>query len=76
MEFFRPQWRYKQAGSPAWKNWSPFAGAAFPDPKSITEYQLSADIVMHRGMVDDVSPLAFDAGALSDYLINQVETPK
>ena len=76
MEFFRPQWRTKQAGSPAWKSWSPFSGAPFPDAKSVTEYELSADIVMRKGMVDDVSPLAFDAGALSDYLINQVEAPK
>ncbi|HEX2759528.1 MAG TPA: hypothetical protein VHM27_03395, partial [Rhizomicrobium sp.] len=76
MEFFRPQWRYKQAGSPAWKSWSPFSGVAFPDGKSITDYELSADIVMRKGMVDDINPLAFDAGALSDYLINQVEAPK
>jgi hypothetical protein len=78
MEFFRPHWRYKLAGSPAWRSWSPFSGAAFPalDPKTVTDYELTADIVMRRGMVDDVSPLAFDAGAVSDYLINQVETPK
>jgi hypothetical protein len=78
MEFFRPQWRYKLAGSPAWKSWSPFSGAPFPalDPKTVTDYELSADIVMRKGMLDDVSPLAFDAGAVSDYLINQVETPK
>ena len=78
MEFFRPQWRYKVAGAPAWRSWSPFSGAAFPalDSKTVTDYELTADIVMRRGMLDDVSPLAFDAGALSDYLINQVETPK
>ena len=78
MEFFRPQWRYRIAGSPAWHRWSPFSGAAFPtlDPKTVTDYELTADIVMRRGMVDDVSPLAFDAGAVSDYLINQVDTPK
>jgi hypothetical protein len=76
MEFFRPQWRYKPAGATAWKSWSPFSGAAFPDLKGAAAYELSADIVMHKGMVDDVSPLAFDASALSDYLINQVEAPK
>lgn len=78
MDYFRPLWRYRLAGSPQWKSWSPFSGQAFPalDAKSVTDYQLSADIVMHKGMVDDVSPLAFDAGALSDYLINQVEAPK
>lgn len=78
MEFFRPHWRYKLAGSPAWRSWSPFSGAAFPtlDAKTVTDYELTTDIVMRRGMVDDVSPLAFDASALSDYLINQVEAPK
>jgi hypothetical protein len=76
MEYFRPQWRWRLAGSPAWQSWSPFSGKPFPDLKSATDYQLSADIVMHKGMVDDVDPLAFDAGAVSDYLINQVEAPK
>jgi hypothetical protein len=81
MDYFRPQWRWRVAGSPAWQSWSPFSGKPFPnlgdpDLKSAIEFQLSADIVMHKGMVDDVSPLAFDAGALSDYLVNQVEAPK
>lgn len=75
MEYFRPQWRYRLAGSPKWQTWSPLSGQPFPDLKTATDYQLSADIVMHKGMVDDISPLAFDAGALSDYLINQVEAP-
>jgi hypothetical protein len=75
MEYFRPQWRWRSAGAKAWNNWSPFSGQAFPDLKG-ADYELSADIVMHKGMVDDVSPLAFDAGAVSDYLINQVEAPK
>jgi hypothetical protein len=46
------------------------------DPKTITDYQLSADVVMHPGMMDDINPLAFDASALSDFLINQVDAPK
>jgi hypothetical protein len=43
MEYFRPVWRYKTNGSPAWKSWSPFAGAAFitDDPKSITDFEVS-----------------------------------
>jgi hypothetical protein len=75
MEYFRPQWRWREAGAKAWNNWSPFSGQPFPDLKG-KDYEVSADIVMHKGMVDDVSPLAFDAGATSDYLINQVEAPK
>jgi hypothetical protein len=31
--------------------------------------------VPEPGMVDDISPLAFDAGALSDYLVNQAAAP-
>ena len=76
MEYFRPQWRYRVAGSQKWQAWSPLSGQPFPDLKTATDYQLSADIVMHKGMVDDVSPLAFDASAVSDYLINQVEAPE
>ncbi len=75
MAYFRPQWRWRMPGAKAWNSWSPFSGQPFPDLKG-ADYQLSADIVMHKGMVDDVSPLAFDAGAVSDYLINQVEAPK
>ena len=75
MEYFRPQWRWRAAGAKAWNIWSPLLGKPFPDLKG-ADYELSADIVMHKGMVDDVSPLAFDAGATSDYLVNQVEAPK
>ena len=75
MEYFRPQWRYRLAGSPKWQAWSPLSGQPFPDLKTATDYQLTTDIVMHKGMVDDISPLAFDASALSDYLINQVDAP-
>ena len=75
MDYFRPQWRWRVAGAKAWQSWSPLSGRPFPDMKG-ADYQLSADIVMHKGMVDDVSPLAFDAGAVSDYLVNQVEAPR
>ena len=75
MAYFRPQWRWRTAGAKSWVSWSPFSGQPFPDLKG-ADYELSADIVLHKGMVDDVSPLAFDASAVSDYLVNQVEAPK
>ena len=75
LAYFRPQWRYRLAGVARWQNWSPFSGQPFPDLKTATDYQVSADIMLHKGMVDDVSPLAFDAGAVSDNLINQVDAP-
>ena len=78
MDYFRPVWRYKVKGSPAWKSWSPFTGAAFitDDPKTITDFEVSADIVLHKGQMDDANPLAFEAGAVSDLLINQVSPPE
>ena len=78
MEFFRPAWRYKTAAG-GWKSWSPSAGANFlngTDPATVTQFQVTADIALHKAMVDDANPLAFDASALSDFLINQVSPPK
>ena len=80
MENWRPVWRYKMAGNSAWMNWSPFSGAAFfadgKDPKTISDFEASADIVVHKGQMDDTQPLAFEAGAVSDLLINQVSPPQ
>jgi len=79
MQFWRPVWRYKVVGSSKWATWSPFSTAAFfadgKDPKTITEFELGADIVMHKGTTDD-NPLAFEADAVSDFLINQVSPPE
>jgi hypothetical protein len=80
MENWRPVWRYKTAGNSAWMSWSPFSGAAFfadgRDPKTISDFEASADIVIHKGQMDDTQPLAFEAGAVSDLLINQVSPPQ
>ena len=80
MEYWRPAWRYKAAGNTAWVSWSPFSGVAFfadgKDPKTITDFEASADIVVHKGQMDDSQPLAFEAGPLSDLLINQVSPPQ
>ncbi len=80
LEYFRPSWRYKVAGSADWKSWRPLSGAPFfasgLDPKTITDYEASADIIPRNGTLVDYDPLAFDASAVSDYLINQVTTPR
>jgi len=78
MEFFRPAWRYKTAAG-GWKSWSPSGGTSFLggiDPATVTQFEITADIALHKGMVDDANPLAFDGSALSDFLINQVSPPK
>ena len=78
MAYWRPAWRYKLAGASAWQSWSPFSGAAFPatDPKSVTDFEVSADIVLHKDIMNDADPLAYDAGAVSDLLVNQVSPPE
>jgi len=79
MQYWRPVWRYKLVDSPKWTTWSPFSTVAFfahgKDPKTISEFELSVDIVMHKGTMDD-NPLAFEADAVSDFLINQVSPPE
>jgi len=74
MKYFRPVWRYKASASATWTRWSPFTGEAFP--KTITDFEVSVDIVVRKGPMDDADPLAFEARALSDLLINQVSPPK
>lgn len=78
MKYFRPVWRYKTAGAADWVRWSPFTGAPFisADPKSITDFEVSAEIVVRKGPMDDADPLAFEAWAVSDLLVNQVSPPK
>lgn len=80
MAYWRPVWRYKMAGSPAWSTWSPFSGAPFfadgKDVKTITDFEVSADIVVRKGVMDGKNPLGFEAAALSDLLINQVSPPE
>ena len=78
MKYFRPVWRYKVNGSPTWVRWSPFSGVPFisADPKTITDFEVSVGIVVHKAPMDDADPLAFEALALSDLLVNQVSPPK
>jgi hypothetical protein len=78
MKYFRPVWRYKTSGAAEWTRWSPFTGAPFisADPKTITDFEVTAEIVVRKGPMDDADPLAFEAWALSDLLVNQVSPPK
>jgi hypothetical protein len=81
LAFFRPVWRYQTSAAPSvWKSWNPFSGSRFwaegLDASTITRFEVSADIVLHKGQLEDDNPLSFDAGAVSDYLINQVQPPE
>ena len=43
---------------------------------AVTDFEVGAEIVVHKGPMDDADPLAFEAWALSDLLVNQVSPPK
>ena len=79
MANFQPVWRYKTKGAADWKSWSPYTGAAFfadgIKAEDITDFEASADIVVRKGVMDDADPLGYEAGAVSDLLINQVSPP-
>src|SRR5215510_9997612 len=68
MKYFRPVWRYKTNGSSTWTRWSPFTGEPFisADPKTISDFEVSAEIVVRKGPMDDADPLAIEARALFD----------
>jgi hypothetical protein len=74
MKYFRPVWRVQLDGASTWTRWSTFSGKEFP--KAINGFEASADIVVRKGPMDDADPLAFEAWALSDLLINQVSPPE
>ena len=73
--YWRPVWRYKPAAAGPWQQWSPFSSVAFPVTETASAYEVSADIVLHKGILNDTDPLAYDAGAVSDLLVNQVSPP-
>src|ERR1051325_3328805 len=77
MKYFRPVWRYKTNGSTAWTRWSPFSGEPFiaADPKTITDFEVSAEIVVHKGAMDDADPLAFEAWGLLHPLVHPAAPP-
>lgn len=74
MNYFRPVWRVQTDGASSWTRWSPFSGREFP--RSVAGFETTVDIVVHKGPMDDADPLAFEAWALSDLLINQVSPPE
>ena len=80
MAYWRPAWRYKLAGASAWSTWSPFSGAPFfadgTDPKTVTDFEVSAEILLRKGPMEDTNPLAFEPRAVSEFLVNQVLPPE
>lgn len=80
MAYWRPAWRYKLAGATAWSSWSPFSGTPFfaegKDLKTITDFEVSADIVIRKGPMNDLDPLAYEPRAVSEFLVNQVLPPE
>ncbi len=81
MAYWRPVWRYKIGGGPRMEQLELlFRGAVLRQWQGRQDdhrfMEVSADIVVRKGVMDGKNPLGFEAAALSDLLINQVSPPE
>ena len=65
--YWRPYWRY-YGGGYGWRTWDPYWGSPFwsdsIDVRTVTKFEASAEIIMHRGAKPADDPRAFDARAV------------
>lgn len=75
---WRPVWRLKAEGSNEWTTWSPFSGTPFPVKVGdrVAAYEVSADVILHKSVMDGLNPLGFAADAVRDFLLYQVAPAK
>jgi hypothetical protein len=65
--YWAPSWRYYGGGF-GWRTWDPYWGAPFwgdsMDVRTVTKFEASAEVMMHRGAKPADDPRAFDARAV------------
>ena len=65
--YWRPYWRY-YGGGYGWRTWDPYWGSPFwsdsIDVRTVTKFEASAEVIMHRGPKPADDPRAFDARAV------------
>lgn len=65
--YWRPSWRY-YGGGYGWRGWDPYWGSPFwgdsIDVRTVTKFEASAEVIMHRGAKPADDPRAFDARAV------------
>ena len=75
--YWRPYWRYY--GGFGWRTWDPWWGDPFwadrMDVRTVTKFEASAEIIMHRGAKPAEDPRAFDARAVMSNLGPRVLRP-
>ena len=75
--YWRPSWRYY--GGFGWRTWDPWWGDPFwadrTDVRTVTKFEASAEVLMHRGRKPADDPRAFDARAVMDNLGPRVTRP-
>ncbi|HEY9236264.1 MULTISPECIES: CC0125/CC1285 family lipoprotein [Phenylobacterium] len=76
--YWRPSWRYYGGGF-GWRTWDPYWGSPFwsdsVDVRTVTKFEASAEIVMHRGAKPADDPRAFDARAVVNNLGPRIVRP-
>ena len=63
--YWRPSWRYLDGPERGWRTWDPFWGGRFGndrfDVQTVERFEITAEIVIHRGAKAPDEPRAFDA---------------
>ena len=76
--YWRPYWSYYGAGY-GWRGWDPYWGSPFwggsADVRTVTKFQASAEIMLHKGAKPADEPRAFDARAVMDNLGPRIQRP-
>jgi hypothetical protein len=78
MDYWRPVWRYKTSGKPGLAELESFRGRSIPHRRSQDHHGFRSQR-RHRappGPDGRCQPAGFEAGAVSDLLINQVSPPE
>ncbi len=76
--YWRPSWRY-YGGGYGWRSWDPYWGSPFwgdsIDVRTVTKFEASAEVIMHRGAKPADDPRAFDARAVVTNLGPRIVRP-
>lgn len=76
--YWRPYWSYYGAGY-GWRGWDPYWGSPFwgggADVRTVTKYEASAEIMLHKGAKPADEPRAFDARAVMENLGPRILRP-
>jgi hypothetical protein len=76
--YWGPSWRYRGRGF-GWRSWDPYRGDPFwgdtIDVHTVTSFEATAEIIMHRGPAPGDDRTAFDARSVLQNLGPEIQRP-